>query len=483
MKQSMQTIFRKTILSIATTALVSSGMADSVVTQWNDAFLTAVRNVKFGPPQTARASAIVHTAMFDAWACYDSKAVGTQFFGALRRPAGEQIEVHKHRAISYAAYRTLSNLFPTQVATVFDPLMTTLAYNPADAVTTISDPTGIGNVCAAAIIANCRYDGANQTGEYSVAGTAYSDYTSYAPVNTMPLVLTPNAVNVIVDPNRWQPITFTTPATPGFLVPHWGNVRTFALPYSSKFRPVKPNKNPSPAFRAQALAVVKETLALDDRKKAIAEYWADGPASETPPGHWQLIAKTVSDTKNYAIDDDVKLFFILGNAVNDAGIATWEAKRFYDSERPISAIRFLFATQDIAHYDGGTIKGSDWKPWQPGTFITPPFGEHTSGHSAFSAASAYVLKQYTKSDIFNGTATILAGSSKVKPGSTPTANVVLTWKTFSAAAAEAGMSRRYGGIHFPLGDLAGRKLGSDVGKAVWAKANKYIAGTIRKGED
>jgi hypothetical protein len=479
----MQNILRNTILSLTATALVSSAMADSVVTQWNDAFLTAVRNVKFGPPQTARASAIVHTAMFDSWACYDAKAVGTQFFGTLRRPEVERTAINKDKAISYAAYRTLSNLFPTQVTTVFDPLMSALAYDTAVVATTINDAAGLGNVCAAAIIADRRYDGANQTGEYSVAGTAYSDYTSYAPVNTTPLVLTANAVNTIVDPNRWQPITFTTAATPGFLVPHWGNVRTFALPYSSKFRPGKPNKNPSAGYRTQALAIVKETAALDDRKKAIAEYWADGPASETPPGHWQLFAKTVSHNKTYGVDDDVKLFFILGNAVNDVGIATWEAKRFYDSERPITAVRFLFGTQDIAHYDGATIKGSDWTPWQPGTFMSPPFGEHTSGHSAFSAASAYVLKQYTKSDTFNGTATVLAGSSKVKPTIAPTADVVLTWKTFSAAATEAGLSRRYGGIHFPLADVGGRKLGSDVGKAVWAKANKYIAGTIRKGED
>ncbi len=479
----MKHILHNTFISIISISLVSSAIADSVVTQWNDAFLTAVRNVKFGPPQTARAAAIVHTATFDAWACYDSKAVGTQFFGTLRRPEVERTLDNKNKAISYAAYRTLSNLFPTQVATVFDPLMATLTYDPAVTITTINDPAGLGNVCSAAVIADRRYDGANQTGDYSIAGTAYSDYTAYAPVNTTPLVLTANAVNTTTDPNRWQPITFSTGATPGFLVPHWGNVQAFALPYSGKFRPGKPAKHPSGTYRAQALAIVKETAALDDRKKAISEYWADGPASETPPGHWQLFAKTVSHDKAYGVDDDAKLFFVLGNAVNDAGIATWEAKRFYDSERPIAAIRFLFGTQDIAHYDGGTIKGSDWTPWQPGGFITPPFGEHTSGHSAFSAASAYVLKQYTKSDTFNGTATIAAFSSKVKPGIAPTAAVVLTWKTFSAAAAEAGMSRRYGGIHFALGDLGGRKLGSDVGKAVWAKSLKFINGTIRKGED
>jgi hypothetical protein len=70
----------------------------------------------------------------------------------------------------------------------------------------------------------------------------------------------------------------------------------------------------------------------------IAEYWADGPHSELPPGHWNLFARFVSHRDRLGLDDDVKLFFAVGNAVFDAGIALWECKRFYDSERPITAI-------------------------------------------------------------------------------------------------------------------------------------------------
>jgi hypothetical protein len=69
------------------------------------------------------------------------------------------------------------------------------------------------------------------------------------------------------------------------------------------------------------------------------------------------------------------------------------------------------------------------------------------------------------------------GSSKIEPGITPAHSVVLKWNTFTAAADEAGMSRRYGGIHFALADTMGRKLGRMVAEQVWAKAQSYFDGT------
>jgi hypothetical protein len=123
------------------------------------------------------------------------------------------------------------------------------------------------------------------------------------------------------------------------------------------------------------------------------------------------------------------------------------------------------------------IDGRDWAPYQPATFLTPPFPEYISGHSGFSAAGAEVLLRFTGSDDFGGTVTLPAGSSRVEPGVTPAADVTLSWATFSEAADEAGMSRRYGGIHFEQGDLRARVLGRLVGGVVWAKAQSYINGT------
>ena len=214
----------------------------------------------------------------------------------------------------------------------------------------------------------------------------------------------------------------------------------------------------------------------------IAEYWADGPNSELPPGHWCLFGAAVSRRDNHSVDDDVKMFFALGNAVFDAGIVAWDCKRAFDYVRPVTAVHFLFAGRKIHAWAGpyrGTrvIDGADWEPYQPKTVVTPPFPEFVSGHSIFSAAGAEILKAFTGSDSFGASVTVPAGSSKVEPGAVPATQVTLSWATFSEAADQAGISRRYGGIHFVQGDVQSRALGRVVGAHVWAKALTYFNGT------
>ena len=125
--------------------------ADSIVTDWSNATLQAIRVSKIGPPMVARALAIVNTCVYDAWAAYDPFAVGTQLGGALRRPAAEQTEANKEKAISFAAYHALVDLFGPQKA-YFDALMISFGYDPTDNSTDTTTPVGIGNVCSAAII-------------------------------------------------------------------------------------------------------------------------------------------------------------------------------------------------------------------------------------------------------------------------------------------------------------------------------------------
>jgi hypothetical protein len=445
---------------------------DNAVLLWDEALLQAVRDTKPGPTVVARALAVMHTAMYDAWTAYDATAVPTMAHAPWRRPAGEAIDANKSRAVSYAGYRAVKDLFPAE--TFFEGVMTYQGYDPTDASTDPASPAGIGNLAAAAVLAFRHHDGSNQLGDLHPG--AYSDYTGYVPVNT------PQTIN---DPNRWQPLNVLDAmghvVTQAYTTPHWGLVIPFAVGGSS-LRPAPPARYPSPEYRSQAGALIAISAGLTDEQKITAEYFADGPNSEFPPGHWPLFAQYVSRRDHHTLDDDVRMFFALGNAVMDAGICVWEAKRFYDSERPGTAIHFLHAGQPIRSWAGPflgtqTIDGANWRPYQLATVVTPPFSEYCSGHSAFSAAGAEILKSFTASDAFGASVVIPAGSSSAERGLVPATSLTLSWPTFSDAA--AGMSRRYGGIHFEQGDLSARAVGRQVGAAVWAKAMTYFNGLPR----
>lgn len=154
--------------------------------------------------------------------------------------------------------------------------------------------------------------------------------------------------------------------------------------------------------------------------------------------------------------------------------------------RPITAIRFLFRGQQVRAWGGphqGTrlIDGGEWRPYQASSFPTPPFGEYGSGHSTFRAAGAEVLRRFTGSDRFAHSVTVSAGSSRVEPAAVPATDTTLSWATFSEAAAEAGMSRRYGGIHFEQGDLDARASGGRVAAQAWTRARSYFDGSAPTG--
>jgi hypothetical protein len=447
--------------------------ASNVVLQWNASALQAIRVTHPGPPIVARALAVLQTSEYEAWAAYDSVAVGTRLGATLRRPASEATDANKREAVSYAAYRTLVDLFPTQ-SFAFASLLTSLGYDPSDASADATTPSGIGNTAAAAVIAFRHSDGANQLGDLHPG--AYSDYTGYASVNT------PDA---IVDPNRWQPLR--VPDGQGgevvqkFIAPQWGNVVPFGLTSAAQFRGAGPVTN-NGQYQKQVEEILHYSEQLTDTQKVIAEYWADGPKSELPPGHWCLFATFVSVRDGHTLDQDVKMFFAMTNAVFDASIAAWESKRHFDSVRPVTAVHYTKGGKPVHAWAGPfqgvqNIDGASWAPYQAATVVTPPFPEYPSGHSTFSAAAAEVLKSFTGSDALGASTTQKAGVSRVEPGAVPASDVTLAWDTFSTAADEAGISRRYGGIHFVTGDLDGRVLGRQVGAQAWTRAQEYFAGT------
>jgi hypothetical protein len=472
------------LLAISVPVLSTAKVPQNAATRWNSAAVQGVRDAKLGAPMAARALAIVDTCMYDAWAAYDERAVGTQLRGALRRPAGERTQANKERAISYAAYRALTDVLPVGTNSVYSPLMKELGYAPDDRSTDIETATGIGNVTCASVLEFRHHDKANQLGDISPG--PYTDWSNYIAVNKPSPVQVHNSVS---NPDHWQPLTYTD--STGSLVlqkfsgVQWCFVSPFAMSKGEEFRPAV---EPGPAlfgsheYEQQAEELIAISAGLTDKQKMIAEYWSDGPRSEQPPGHWALFAQFVSARDHHTLDDDVKMFFALSNAMLDASIAAWDAKRTYDSVRPLTAISYLYKGKKIRTWGGpgkGTVEmdGAQWLPYQLTTFPTPPFPEYVSGHSTFSAAAARVLALWTGSDHFGESVLLAAGSSKIEPGITPAQPIILSWQTFTDAAKEAGMSRRYGGIHFERADLAGQKLGLLVADRAWSKAQAYFNGT------
>ena len=543
----------------------------TIVGVWNCAALVEVRASKAlrnGPPIVARALAIVHTCIYDAWAAYDDVAVGTtDVDGTRRRPAAERTGANKTKTISFAAHRCLRNLYPDAASKA--RLDAVLGADPAEA----TAPANLGRLAAQAVIDVRANDGANQYGSApcplgnvcptvplrvllavpcesvsypwtaiplnqlggvpatldpipcvgpgGAANGPYADYDDpaegyrhYVPMNPLmgfcsPLLATcPDPAAFInpalpwpnvADPDHWQPLVFSSHARQTFVGAHFGRVTPFALePIDLDEAPDGPppafSQNPAKYARDVA-AMIEYSASLDESRKLIVEYWADGPDSEFPPGHWGLFAQFVAKRDRHTIDQDVKMFFAMHNASFDAGIAAWHVKRFYDGVRPITAVRFTKQGQTIVAWGGPgrptePIPGEKWMPYNPGTNLTPPFPGYFSGHSVFSRSSATVLELFTGSDDF-GFSTVIPKCDvayfgldffrcfgRVEPG-IPSVDTVMSFATFSDAAEAAGLSRLYGGIHFPDDNKRAQKAGGHIGKRAWAKARKYFNGTIR----
>lgn len=175
--------FLRPVVRLATAATAPQ----NVVVTWNAVGLAATTATQMGVTPASRALAIVHTCMYDAWTTYDPRAVPTLANG-IPKAVAQGSAAHKARAVSYAAYRALLDLLPTQAA-LFARQMRALGYNPADTSTDVTTPAGVGNVAAWTVLASRRNDGANQANGYAddtAFPQAYADYPPGYPATPRP---------------------------------------------------------------------------------------------------------------------------------------------------------------------------------------------------------------------------------------------------------------------------------------------------------
>lgn len=453
----------------------------SLANKWLDIALEITANDvdRYGAKPTiqARQLGIAMNAMYDAWACYDAKAVNSLFGDKLRRPAAERTKKNKEKAISYAMLHVLIDLYPLDKKQILDEFQK-MGYDPKNYTLDKTKPEGIGNLVAKELLKSRHNDGSNQLGnELGSDGKPYSDYTYYKPINTY---------KKVIDPDRWHPLPFVKNNGDTFLVnfltPHWYRVKPFGLQSSSQFRAPEFPKVGSEQLKKEVDECIDFNANLDKTRKATIEFMRDGPRSTGQAGHWLKFAQMVSVRDQNDLDRDVKLYFVVGTTAMDAFIACWETKRYYDSARPWTLIRHYYKGQQIKGWGGpdkGTldIPADKWHPYSPADFVSPPFPAYVSGHSTVSAACAKVLELFTGSDHFGEIENRVAGVITETPGDP----VSLPLPTFTATAEMAGISRVLGGYHIQADNIEGLNMGRKIAHYLWSDVyQKYFEGTYKK---
>jgi hypothetical protein len=332
------------------------------VTEWIDVELGEIAAHRTNPPRASRGLALLSVAVYEA----------------SRLGSG-----HREAAVAGAASTVLAYLYPDRAA-AFAELAD--AHRPRQAL-------AHGHRIGARVVARARTDGSDAAWQGS-----------------MP-----------VGPGLWVP---TPPAFTPPLEPLAGTWRIWNIGSGSRFRPRPPPAFGGAAYAREVAEVYDVGRSLTDEQKRIADYWADGAGTVTPPGHWNQIALALIRSYRLSSRAAARVLVTLNTAQADAFIACWDAKFAYWSERPITAIR-----RELDR---------SWSSYIP----TPPFPSYVSGHSTTSGAASKVLSAY-----FRKAGPQLRG-----------------W------AEEAAVSRLYGGIHFRSDNEAGLVLGRKVADAA---INRY----------
>lgn len=464
---------------------VAKGRSQTLSVLWDQTVQDIVAALKVGPTIASGGYAKMHTAIFESWHYFEVDTSRT-------------IETEKQQkaAMSLAAYSVVSTTFPAMkdVATQrLDELLheLNLSHESFLYARLVADRK-------ASLVMDRYNRDTTSIGEFPLR----SSIEKWAPEHV--------------------PIDDPTASRQKFLTLEWGRRYTFAVPDGSSGRPSPPQpfllvngtldmrtatinlddgqsfqvnhtlvgSIINPAFIRQAEQVVSASYALNDRTKFIAELWEGGGGTSFPPGIWMTFGQWVSMRDMHTNAQDARMFLALSNAIYDAGVLTWNAKKYYSYARPVRMIRDLSSlrligrfdsilkTQLIDAYDLDTgnahsIPGERFESFQRrSTGASPPFPEYTSGHSAFSAAAAEVLRRWTGSDRFGAHVTLDIGKSLFELGRAPLKPVTLEWKTFTEAAIEAGNSRVFGAIHFEEGNVRGISLGRFAGEQAFIEAER-----------
>ena len=271
---------------------------------------------------------------------------------------------------------------------------------------------------------------------------AYAKADGYNKISNLPRY-TPRT-----DAGYWYP---TPPAFMAAVEPYFKTVRPFTLDSSSQFKPIPPvaySPTKGSPFYNYTEAVYKEGKELSEEHRLIAAFWDCNPFAVqngghlqyglkkiSPGAHWMGIAGIACEKSNKSFEQSLQIYTSVAMGLMDAFITCWDEKYRSNRVRPETAIRKLIDPQ-----------------WEP-LLQTPPFPEYLSGHSVISSASAAILTHYFGDNFaYTDNVEVVYGLPSRK------------FESFNKAAAEAGVSRFYGGIHFMDAITNGQQQGGKVGE-------------------
>ena len=415
----------------ASTGSSSVGAPTDAVTAWNanavDAAVAACLSPANHPLLEVRLYALMHLAIHDALNAIDRHFAS--FVPGLARTPGASPQA----AVASAARNVLvpelralpsdfAGCIPAAVQLVEDDYSSAVGAIPAGSAK--SQGIDVGERAAAAIVANRDGDGSDTA------------VTGPCPTST--------------DPGVYQ----CTPGTPFVFAPGWGGVKPFVLRDATQFRPGPPPALTSSRFakdfneikRLGGDGVTTPSARTADQTQ-IALFWL-----ESSPSQWNRIARTVSSARSLDLWENARLFALLNVAMSDGYVGTFETKYHYNFWRPVTAIR-------AAATDGNPATDPDpsWTPLE----TNPPIPDYDSGHSVEGGAAAEVMQRVFGRD----GVTFKACSLTLPTGSNcgEASQVLRRYTSFSAAAAENGLSRILVGFHFRtavnIGIDHGRKIG------------------------
>ncbi len=389
-------------------------LSADVIIDWNNVMNNSVRTNSMSPLPATRISAAMNTAMYDA----------INSIARTHRPYHVDTTAtpgtSREAAAAQAAHRVLSGLIPANQATFDAALTNSLSGLPDGPGKTAG--VALGNTVGAAILALRANDGASVVVPY-----------------------TPGS-----QPGEWRP---TPPANSPAAAPQWANLTPWAMTSVSQFQnpdgpPVVNSAEYTSAFN-QVKEIGSSTSATRTQDQSnIAQFWAGQAGTATPPGHWNRIAQTVAQSQGNTLEENSRLFALLGIAQADALISSWDNKYHYNHWRPVTAIR-------EAATDGNPATEAD-PNWS--SFITTPnHPSYVAAHGTLSGASGAVLADFFGTDNITFT-------SSTEGFSVPDR----TYTSFSQASTEASNSRLYGGIHWSFDNEDGLAGGRAIGHYISA---------------